>query len=81
VTTLGDEKSVPTLTFPAPQQVECLVNVVWKGNRLLSPAGGVSLQPHEALNAERLQADQDGKLGGEYQALSGGIDNERWWWD
>ncbi len=81
MTTLADEKSVPTSIFPAPKQVECLVNVVWKGNRLLSPAGGVSLQPHEALSAERLQADEDGKLGGAYQALEGKSDRERWSWD
>ncbi len=79
--TLSDEKVVPTQVFAAPKQVACNVNVVWKGSRLLSPAGGVSIQPHLALAEERIQHDADGKLGNRYQTLGNAVENDRWWWD
>jgi hypothetical protein len=81
MSTLGDEKAVPTQLFAAPKQVACNVNVIWKGSRLLSPAGGVSVQPHLALTDERIQKDADGKLGKSYQALGDSMAKERWWWD
>src|SRR5262249_28209636 len=40
MTTFNDEKLLPTRTLRTPQQVEAAVNVVWKGSRLLAPAGG-----------------------------------------
>ena len=78
---LGDEKSLPTETQPAPKQAPCAVNVVWKGSRLLAPAGGVSIRPGEALEPARLLKDKDGKLAVERQNVNPPALAERWWWD
>jgi hypothetical protein len=75
------EQALPTSTLPAPRRVACSVNVVWKGNRLLSPAGGVSLQVENALEAERIQTDSDRRLGDRYESISRPDADERWWWD
>jgi len=80
--TLYSEASLPTETFAAPRQVACGVNAVWKGNRLLSPAGGVSLQPSLALDPVRRQADDNGTLQRTAEQVAGQrADDDRWWWD
>ncbi|NIM07565.1 MAG: hypothetical protein GTO53_00005, partial [Planctomycetales bacterium] len=79
---LVDETRLPTENFVAPRQVACGVNALWKGNRLLSPSGGVSLLPHLALDPKRQQADEDGAVQRAcQQAAYQGLDKERWWWD
>lgn len=78
---LGDEQALPINTQPAPRQVHCVARAFWKGNRLLAPAGGgVDIRPTEALKAENLLPDDNGKLG----TLRGRLTleaGERWWWD
>jgi hypothetical protein len=79
--TLRDEHSISIATLPAPKKVECVVNAVWRGNRLLSPAGGgVSLIPDEALDPKRITKDADGKLAGRQKSLPAPL-AEAWWWD
>ncbi len=79
---LLDEQSLATETLPQPQNVPCAVNVVWKGNRLFSPAGGgVSIRPLIALEEEHLLHDEDGTLAKQHEALSGETPEDRWWWD
>jgi len=79
--TLRDERMLPVETLAEPRRVPCVVNSLWKGNRLLTPAGGgVSIRPDEALRTENLVADEDGsmaKVRGELPALP----KDRWWWD
>jgi hypothetical protein len=79
--TLRDEHSLPIATLPTPKKVECVVNAVWRGNRLLSPAGGgVSLIPDEALDTKHIATDADGKLANRQKSLPA-PQGEAWWWD
>jgi hypothetical protein len=79
-TVLRDEQAFPVATLPTPRKVACVVNAVWKGNRLLSPAGGgVSAAPEEALDAKRIVKDSDGKLNG--VRIKQPAAAEDWWWD
>ena len=79
--TLRDEHSLPIATFPTPKKVECVVNTVWRGNRLLSPAGGgVSLLPDEALDPKRIAKDAEGKLAASQKSLPA-PPAQAWWWD
>lgn len=81
-TTLADEKSLPVSQGQAATQVQAAVNVVWKGNRMLSPAGGgVSIRAEQALAADRLMRDEGGKLGDERQRVGQTLPADRWWWD
>ena len=80
--TLLDEESLPTETLTTPRQAPCAVNPVWKGDRLLAPAGGgVSIQPDEALAPERLLADRDGKLAAARDKQRAAPRGPGWWWD
>jgi hypothetical protein len=79
---LRDEESLPVETLTGLQQVPCVVNSLWKGNRLLTPAGGgVSIRPDLALGEENLFSDADGSLRATYEQLLNPPDLERWWWD
>jgi len=79
--TLRDEARLPVATLNEPRRVPCVVNSLWKGNRLLAPAGGgVSVRPDEALRSENLLPDENGevaKLRGELALPIA----DRWWWD
>ncbi len=78
----ADERALPVETLANPKNVPAAVNVVWKGSRLLAPAGGgVSILPDQALESDRLFADSDGKLSAKHEQLRAGIDAKRWWWD
>jgi hypothetical protein len=77
---LMDEKLVRTETLPEPRRVPCVVNTLWKGNRLLAPAGGgVSIRPDEALETANLVADDNDLLHGQRVKLN--LAAEQWWWD
>lgn len=79
---LRDEKSVPCETLPAPKQVACGVNALWKGNRLLVPAGGgVSIVPDDALEEKHLQPDRNGAVKAVRGEIGGERDGKGWWWD
>ncbi|MCA9189741.1 MAG: DUF1598 domain-containing protein, partial [Planctomycetales bacterium] len=79
----ADEKAYPVESYTAPTQVETAVNVIWKGNRLMTPiGGGVNIQPTKALSTDNVMADDNGQLG----QLQNGIDikalqDGQWWWD
>ncbi len=79
--TFRDEAILPVETLPAPRRVPCVVNSLWKGNRLLTPAGGgVSIRPDEALLSENLLSDE----GGAVARLRSDVSlpaADRWWWD
>ena len=77
---LSDESALPTEVHVAPRHVPCNVNVVWKGNRLLSPAGGVSLLPHEALDQKRWQKDERGIISSTKEKSQAKAQSD-WWWD
>ncbi|MEK6247321.1 MAG: DUF1598 domain-containing protein [Planctomycetales bacterium] len=79
---LVSEDSLPTEILSAARQVDCNVNVQWKGNRLISPAGGVSVSADRALDEKNWQVDEDGKLRKIYREANGdALPNDSWWWD
>jgi hypothetical protein len=78
---LADEARLPVETLASPRKVQCVVNAVWKENRLLVPAGGVGIQPDLALEAARLQADNDGKLQERREKIGSRLPAAQWWWD
>ncbi len=80
---LGDENRFPVETQLVPRQVESAVNVVWKGNRLMTPiGGGVNIQARQALSPGSLQKDTDGTVAAARAKTDvAKIDAKRWWWD
>ena len=78
-----NESSLAVETYNMPLQVETVCTAVWKGNRLFTPlGGGVTIQAREALAAENLLPDDDGKI----SEIREGVDLKdlpanRWWWD
>lgn len=75
----GDEDRYPVRTHPEPKTVDCVVNALWKGSRLFSPAGGVSIHPQLALEDDNLLPDDKRSVASAREAL---IDEaEHWWWD
>lgn len=60
---LADERQVPVETYVTPKQVESVVNVIWKGNTLMTPiGGGVTIQPRTALAQDQLLQDKKEQL-------------------
>lgn len=81
-TVLRDEERFAVETLPEPQQVDCVVNSLWKGNRLLAPAGGgVSIRPDEALEPENLLPDENRAVSDRREQLARPTERDRWWWD
>ncbi len=81
--TFGSEDALPVETYAVPTHVESAINVVWKGNVLMTPiGGGVSIQPRLALSSDRVQEDEAGAIA-ETQAANavGQLDAGQWWWD
>jgi hypothetical protein len=79
--TLRDEAELPVESLKEPRRVPCVVNSLWKGNRLLSPAGGgVSIRPDEALSSENLLPDED-STASRLRADLALPAADRWWWD
>lgn len=77
---LRDEAAYAIERFPAPQQIDCAVNAVRKGSRLLTPiGGGVVMTPRRALDAANLQVDEDGGVASVRAGLQ--VPADRWWWD
>lgn len=78
-----NEASYPVETYNTPKQVETAVNVVWKGQTLMTPiGGGVNIKPRQALSPGNLQADENGALAEARKAIK--VENlaaGQWWWD
>ncbi|MFO0869033.1 MAG: hypothetical protein U0935_08760 [Pirellulales bacterium] len=79
----GNEQALAVETRLVPRQVESAVNVVWKGNTLMTPiGGGVNIQPRQALSPGNLQTDASGELAEVHQRTGAAkVDPKRWWWD
>lgn len=79
---LRDEARYPVETLPAPQRVSCVVNSLWKGSRLLTPAGGgISIRPDEALKTENVLPDENQAVATQQRKVEIPKEAERWWWD
>jgi hypothetical protein len=79
---LREEASYSIETQPAPKRVACVVNSLWKGSRLFTPAGGgVSIRPDDALEAENLLADDKQAVATQRGQLKLPVRDDQWWWD
>ena len=77
---LLDESAYPIERFVAPKEIDCAVNAVRRGSRLLTPiGGGVVITPRESFAQGTLQIDETGALHEERDSLS--IPSDTWWWD
>jgi len=75
-----DESAYAIERFAPPRQIDCAVNAVRKGSRLLTPiGGGVVMTPRRALEPTNLSFDEDGQLGKARDAVK--LPADRWWWD
>lgn len=78
----ADEEKFPLEVYNTPTTVESAVNVVWRGNTLMTPiGGGVSIQPSKALTSDNMDRDEDGKLEDQHDALKLKLADGQWWWD
>ncbi len=79
----AEEATYPAETCVTPRYVESAVNVVWKGNALMTPiGGGVHLEPLQALEPENMMVDDQGKVSAAYGAISiRQLSPTQWWWD
>ncbi len=79
--TFLDEDALPVEIHPSPKKAPCVAVSLWKGNRLLTPAGGgVSIRADLALESERLLADENGALAARRGATHPPAE-DTWWWD
>jgi hypothetical protein len=79
----GSESVLPVELYPAPEQVASTVNVIWKGNTLMTPiGGGVNIQAAEALTRGNLIEDTAGEVDEAHKAIDmNALPVDRWWWD
>jgi hypothetical protein len=77
------EEQFPVETYETPRQVESAVNVVWRGNTLMTPiGGGVNVQPRLALQSQHLLSDDDGSVRQARDQVSlRNLPDGQWWWD
>jgi hypothetical protein len=79
----GSEANFPVEVYEAPETVETAINAIWKGHTLMTPiGGGVNMQPRNALRADRMLSDDDGKLSTVHKAVDlSALKPGCWWWD
>lgn len=79
----GDESALPIELYPVPTHVASAVNVLWKGNTLMTPiGGGVNIQPTQALARGNLLEDSRGDVDAAHKAIEvNSLPADRWWWD
>ncbi len=80
---LGDESRYPVETCAVPRHVESAVNVVVKGNAIMTPiGGGVQMRPLEAVSQENRLPDEGGKVSQAQKQISlTDLPEGQWWWD
>jgi hypothetical protein len=78
-----NEQAYPVETYQTPREVESAVNVIWKGNTLMTPiGGGVQIQPKKALASANLQVDEGTSLSDKRAKVQvDKLANDQWWWD
>jgi hypothetical protein len=76
------EQKLPIETYNAPKQVDAACNAVWKGRRLVTPIGGVTIEPREALSTSNLLQDEDDRVKNFRGKIDlSGLTDGQWWWD
>ena len=77
-----DEGAYAVQTYNAPVKVETAVNIVWKGNTLMTPiGGGVNIQALKAIDSQVARIDQEGGVAEARDEIQLPADAARWWWD
>jgi len=79
----ADEEKVPCEVYTVPETVGSAVNVVWKGNTLMTPiGGGVQIRPELALATANIQQDDAGKVAAAHESVElKEVPADQWWWD
>lgn len=79
----GDESKISVETYTVPETVGSAVNVVWKGNTLMTPiGGGVQIRPELALATSNIQQDKAGKVSAAHESVEvKAVPADQWWWD
>lgn len=78
----GSEKEFPVETYDIPKTVESAVNVIARSGTVSFPVGGgVTIQPTEALKADKLLADEKGKVSKLREGIKLNLAKGQWWWD
>ncbi len=79
----GDEAVLPVELYTVPTHVASAVNVIWKGNTLMTPiGGGVNIQATQALSRSNLVEDYEGDVDAAHKAIDvNSLPADRWWWD
>ncbi|GIW94892.1 MAG: hypothetical protein KatS3mg110_2933 [Pirellulaceae bacterium] len=79
----ADESGYAIETGQAPKMVESAVNVLWRGNLLMTPiGGGVNIQPRLALQPERLLPDEGAQVAKvRPESAPVQLKPSQWWWD
>ncbi len=78
---LAREDAYPVRGKPTPKSVAAAANSIWKGNRLLTPAGGgVEITAQKALAPKNLLPDETAALKN-HRAKVGRKKPTTWWWD
>jgi hypothetical protein len=81
--TFNNEDTVKVEKLNPPQQVETAVNMMWRGNTLMTPiGGGVQMRPTEAINPTNLLEDKDAKVQDARTSVDlSKLRADQWWWD
>src|SRR3954471_24462325 len=81
--TLNNENPIKVEKPNPPQQVETAVNMMWRGNTLMTPiGGGVQMRPTEAIDPTNLLEDKDAKVQEARTAVDlSKLGADQWWWD
>jgi hypothetical protein len=78
----GDEAAFTVETYDMPKQVASAINAIWRGTTLMTPiAGGVHIEPTQALASGNRLPDEDGKVSKAHQQVKIQLAKGQWWWD
>ncbi len=79
----GDERKFKTETHKAISKADPAVNVIWKGNVLMTPiGGGVMIEAQRALHSSNQLKDEGNKVQAlRKQIYLNQLKPNQWWWD
>ena len=78
----GDETKFRCENSASPQWVEPVVQPIVRKNTLRVPiAGGVTIQPEEAVSDANLKLDESGRVAQMYSDARPELAEGQWWWD
>ena len=79
--TFGDESITPVEVNRAPTHVDTAVNVIWRGQKLMTPiGGGVRVRPTDALSPGKIQVNPEVAETKDKIKVAD-LAADVWWWD